>query len=1169
MNKIKLLRLLLIFSGFFACSRSYAQVGLNSNFDAIKYFTPPTPEMSGFQKYGDLPVNYNTGVPDIKVPLGQINLRDFSWPIFLSYHASGNKVEEFASSVGLGWVLQAGGFISQKGFSSSGNMIQHYLNLTTFGDKEINKNCNSALYVNENDVYTATIAAQEGVYNPDLYYLSSALINTRFMGNTTIPVSDIKISGTTVTDQKGNVYTFGIGQTSTTGGPCNTQNSSGGATYALTKIKTYKGDSLLFNYNTISYSYTGRPIETIQYSIAGQCGRCEATAPTPYRSCASLHTINEFVLTSIVASNGQKVVFDYGSRTDNTALKALTFVSFYETVNGVYQLVYNHQLQQGYTTNPNDGAKRLMLQSVQKQVSGQSFETYSFAYEPTALPAINSAAIDVAGYYNGQITNANALPSGGGRTPDFAYAKASILTGITYPAGGHTQFTYELNPGIWSGLRIHKIVDQDANNTTTKQRTYAYVGGDPTINIAALFQRTDYQYFFGSGTNGYSNADNPDGDTLIPCGFTTEQSVPIINTAIDWFSNIFTVNYAQVTEFTDDYTQPGTQGIFGKTDYIYNTHVNDNGRANLLPDPPLLTEKNTYKKDGAGFTLVKAEEYDYEVAADPTGSTTNPTSTAFWLQPSSPREYRDWAISVQMDHDCMLQQGNAGGYAWPKAFTALYFYIDVVPYYMTKSIIKDYPQNYPSSGNPVITESDYTYDHNNAHTPGALGAIQVDATGSNGKNYKNETRYTTSSDLSTVGYSGNMTAINKAAADNVVNPVWKRNSVNTTTVYKDQVYLNVVNNRALTAAEVTNPTGATSSKRLDVTYDIQNNPKQITTNSLSTTAYRYDHNNELTASCTACNYGDFAFSSFNDQNGSGFTYAAGGVTTSGPHASGAAYSFAAGGAISFSGFTVSGNYIIAGFTTGSAALTVTGASTVSYTQATTGYNGWYYFEQKVAPTAGTVTINGSALVDELRFYPAGKAVKTFAYGNFFNMMTAATDEKGITSFYEYDSQYRLINVRDQQGYILKNYCYNIAGQSVGCNVPTGPVFIYARVEITNQVTTTTDPATGSTATTGDVYIRLYSDAACTHLYAPPSATSVIIAESTGVSYGLGGSSFSSTNVTFSVTAGTSELYIGNETLYTSNSYYVDPYGLVTDYYNYGFDAAANGTIYTPETTFYY
>ena len=74
---------------------------------------PPSPTAQAMQKYGDIPVSAYTGVPEISIPLYTIKYHDITVPISLSYHASGIKVAEESSNVGLGWTLNAGGAISR------------------------------------------------------------------------------------------------------------------------------------------------------------------------------------------------------------------------------------------------------------------------------------------------------------------------------------------------------------------------------------------------------------------------------------------------------------------------------------------------------------------------------------------------------------------------------------------------------------------------------------------------------------------------------------------------------------------------------------------------------------------------------------------------------------------------------------------------------------------------------------------------------------------------------------------------------------------------------------------------------------------------------------------------------------------------------------------------
>jgi hypothetical protein len=76
--------------------------------------TIPSPNASSLGLYGEVPVSYFTGVPDISVPLYQIKGNKIGLPLTLSYHASGLKPDIHPSFVGNGWSLQAGGAITRK-----------------------------------------------------------------------------------------------------------------------------------------------------------------------------------------------------------------------------------------------------------------------------------------------------------------------------------------------------------------------------------------------------------------------------------------------------------------------------------------------------------------------------------------------------------------------------------------------------------------------------------------------------------------------------------------------------------------------------------------------------------------------------------------------------------------------------------------------------------------------------------------------------------------------------------------------------------------------------------------------------------------------------------------------------------------------------------------------
>ncbi|MBN8880677.1 MAG: hypothetical protein J0I32_24260 [Sphingobacteriales bacterium] len=73
---------------------------------------PRTPESAGFEKYGNIPVNELTGTPNISIPLYSVKGKFLEAPMSVTYDASGIKVSQEASWIGLGFNLQVGGRIT-------------------------------------------------------------------------------------------------------------------------------------------------------------------------------------------------------------------------------------------------------------------------------------------------------------------------------------------------------------------------------------------------------------------------------------------------------------------------------------------------------------------------------------------------------------------------------------------------------------------------------------------------------------------------------------------------------------------------------------------------------------------------------------------------------------------------------------------------------------------------------------------------------------------------------------------------------------------------------------------------------------------------------------------------------------------------------------------------
>lgn len=79
----------------------------------IPLLNVPSPEVAGLGTYGTIPVGLYTGMPDISVPLHEMRAGGQSFPLVASYHLASVKPQMQEGCLGIGWNLQAGGYISR------------------------------------------------------------------------------------------------------------------------------------------------------------------------------------------------------------------------------------------------------------------------------------------------------------------------------------------------------------------------------------------------------------------------------------------------------------------------------------------------------------------------------------------------------------------------------------------------------------------------------------------------------------------------------------------------------------------------------------------------------------------------------------------------------------------------------------------------------------------------------------------------------------------------------------------------------------------------------------------------------------------------------------------------------------------------------------------------
>lgn len=96
------------------CVLGYTQEGIHQG-QFIKSipenFLSTSPDVAAFQKFNTIPVSLYTGKIDLSIPIFNITSGNISIPISVSYNSGGIKVDDIASSVGVGWNLNAGGSI--------------------------------------------------------------------------------------------------------------------------------------------------------------------------------------------------------------------------------------------------------------------------------------------------------------------------------------------------------------------------------------------------------------------------------------------------------------------------------------------------------------------------------------------------------------------------------------------------------------------------------------------------------------------------------------------------------------------------------------------------------------------------------------------------------------------------------------------------------------------------------------------------------------------------------------------------------------------------------------------------------------------------------------------------------------------------------------------------
>jgi len=512
--------------------------------NAVNSTAAKSPDAAALFRYTETPVSLYTGVPDISIPIFTIKEGDIELPISISYHAGGIKVNDEASSIGLGWNLNAGGRVSHVVAGANDFSINGYYNTypkNAIGSAGSVAVCpilpwNTSTQTNAfySNFFVSFMSGFGFIYINDDFQPDQFLINlphTAYkayldMSKTTktdypkfaiagqpninfkiIPSSgfqpgaygDYKFQ---VTDEKGINYSYEKGETSRS---LIGQYSIDGLSRFLTKIEDIKGNQVNFYYSatTVNDRLSGcKNIRTdYTYDTNVNLGYLKENGLT---ECSKLK-VDESFLEKIEFSNG-KIEFVWTEREDVANSKKLSSVKIFNKYKLIQQYDFNYDYfvaTDNLDTSPlalwlgaNNNkifTHRLRLLNLTESIKN---EKYSFEYNSIYnLPNKLSFSTDFWGYYNGQNNSDTFIPN------PTKYLKGENVFNVTSFKRNQAEYWYEetfasptFNPND-GGIKIYKDFSSDGKHYLSDRRAslYSLAGMLTTINHPTG-GKTEYEY---------------------------------------------------------------------------------------------------------------------------------------------------------------------------------------------------------------------------------------------------------------------------------------------------------------------------------------------------------------------------------------------------------------------------------------------------------------------------------------------------------------------------------------------------------------------------------------------------------------------------------------------------------------------------------------------------
>lgn len=601
---------------------------------------PLSPQAAALTRYGDIPVSPATGVPNISIPLYTIQMGKYTMPVSISYHASGIKVSDIASPVGLGWTLNAGGAITRsvRGIPDRECDTEYYSYSKIRDIVENSKldevwslfsrtDADKPIHDTESDRYVYNFAGKSGVF---VYDFGSICYQTLDYQTFEINVKSSMEKWFQIFDTDGCTYNFSEPERS--GCPDEGGFIDVSALY-LSSVNTPYGN-IYFKYRkspAITTYSCSEELKVGTFPIFNEYDEVDyeivQNRIVPGQTVRYIE--NQVHLTEI-DWNGNKIIFDYkDDRKDIGVTRLVKMIVINSNGQTVKTVIFNNNDYLGSDTLD----RRMLLSSVSTSDEG----TYTFKYNRNHLPPYPSVGgnsyccTDYWGYYNGSHTKTpftssfvhsvfakcDAMPYArqqfinsncdADRRSRLEYAQRGTLTSITYPTGGSTYFTYELNTpnDAVGGLRISRISDYTNGRTMTRSYTYVTNG---TYDIPEnLMWRLSYQTYRGNLMGSFDrNYIVCLSDPMFPC-CNNNSMTAYYPSVKETFSNGDYIVYEYDKGVLQDRSGEAETPRTGSEQYspqFSDPSLNDEGGV-----APIIKRKTYFDKEN---NAVRTEKYEYD-----------------------------------------------------------------------------------------------------------------------------------------------------------------------------------------------------------------------------------------------------------------------------------------------------------------------------------------------------------------------------------------------------------------------------------------------------------------------------------------------------------------------------------------------------------------------------